>query len=122
MKKIVKKSSSTSRTKTTTPVKKYAPGGSTKKTVVPECSKGYFWDGSKCVDSKTNRLPKTVWTDDLVNEVIPTYDKKTGKREYQYSEGIFDNSGRKRTVDYDEVKKQQKENKKTGGPVKKKKK
>jgi hypothetical protein len=93
---------------------KYKKGGA-----VPECGPGKFWDGSKCVDSKTNKLPETSWPDDLVNELIPTYDKKTGKREYSYSEGIFDAEGRARTVDYDEVKKQKKERerekKKTGG-------
>ena len=91
---------------------KYKKGGA-----VPECGPGKFWDGSKCVDSKTNKLPETSWPDDLVNELIPTYDKKTGKREYAYSEGIFDAEGRARTVDYDEVKKQERERKKkkTGG-------
>ena len=91
---------------------KYKKGGA-----VPECGPGKFWDGSKCVDSKTNKLPETSWPDDLVNELIPTYDKKTGKREYAYSEGIFDAEGRARTVDYDEVKKQEREKKKkkTGG-------
>jgi hypothetical protein len=91
---------------------KYKAGGA-----VPECGPGKFWDGSKCVDSKTNKLPETSWPDDLVNELIPTYDKKTGKREYAYSEGIFDAEGRARTVDYDEVKKQERERKKkkTGG-------
>ncbi len=91
---------------------KYKKGGA-----VPECGPGKFWDGSKCVDSKTNKLPETSWSDDLVNELIPTYDKKTGKREYAYSEGIFDAEGRARTVDYDEVKKQERERKKkqTGG-------
>lgn len=89
----------------------YKKGGA-----VPECGPGKFWDGSKCVDSKTNKLPETSWPDDLVNELIPTYDKKTGKREYAYSEGIFDAKGRARTVDYDEVKKQDRERKKkTGG-------
>ena len=92
---------------------KYKKGGA-----VPECGPGQFWDGSKCVDSKTNKLPETSWTDDLVNELAPTYDKKTGKREYTYSYA-FGYPGRARTVDYDEVKKQDKEResnkKKTGG-------
>jgi hypothetical protein len=121
MKKLVKKTSSTSRTKTTTPVKKYAPGGSTKKRAVPDCPSGQFWNGTKCVSSKSEKLPKPTFIDKFSNEVVPTYDKKTGKREFMYANDLFDKKRSGLKADYNEVQKQYPQKKK-GGTVKTKKK
>lgn len=120
MKKIIKKTNSISRTKTTTPVKKYASGGSAKKTSVPDCPTGYFWNGTKCVSSKTEKLPNPTFVDRFVNKVAPTYDKKTGKREFQYAGDLFDTKRSGLKADYGEVQKQYPKKKK-GGTVKKKK-
>lgn len=121
MKKIVKKNNSTSRTKTTTPVKKYAPGGAVKKTAVPDCPVGYFWNGTKCVSSKTEKLPEPNFIEKFVNKVAPTYDKKSGKQEFQYAHDFFDSKRSGIKADYGEVKKQYPDKKKKGGIVKKKK-